>query len=104
MFKFLELDISQLSAEFKSAAIQALIAQRPKMSEVTFRNIKITIPDEKIAGLLARIEDLEQQEEKKVEMFEEILVEVRDAIQTVRDGLNAEKEQVSASCFISFIV
>lgn len=68
-----------------------MIAQRPKMSEITFRKNKITVPSEKIATLLVRMEEFEKKEEKKVEMYEEILVDLRDAIQTVRDTVKNEQ-------------
>lgn len=86
-----ELKISELSSEFQSAAIQDMIAQRPKMSEITFRNNKITVPTEKIAALLVRIDEFDKKPDKKVEMYEEILVDLRDAIQTVRDTVKSEQ-------------
>lgn len=88
---FLELQISDLAAEFQSAAIQAMISQKPKMSEVHFRNNKITVPTEKLAALLVRIDDFEKSEDRKIDMYEEILVELRDAIQNVRDSSKTEQ-------------
>ena len=87
-FLFVDLNISELTAQFQSAAIEAMIAQRPKMSEVTFRGYKITVPTEKLAALLVRIDDFGKKENVKVEDYEEVLVELRDAIQTVRDLIN----------------
>jgi len=74
-----------------------MMAQRPKMSEVSFRKNKITVPSEKIAALLVRIEEFEKKEDKKVEMYEEILVDLRDAIQIVRDM--QKPDQVRSDCF-----
>lgn len=91
MYWLSELKISELSSEFQSAAIQDMIAQRPKMSEITFRNNKITVPTEKIAALLVRIDEFEKKQDKKVEMYEEILVDLRDAIQNVRDVIKSEQ-------------
>jgi RNA-binding signal recognition particle 68 len=88
---FLELKISDLSSEFQSAAIEAMIAQRPKMSEVVFRNIKITVPNEKIAAVLVKIEEFEKKTDKKVDMYEQILIDLRDAIQNVRDSSKLEQ-------------
>lgn len=86
------MDISELSSQFQSAAIEAMIAQKPKMSEFMFREHKITVPSEKLAALLVRIDDFEKKSNKKIEMYEEILVELREAIQTVRDAI--QKDQV----------
>jgi len=80
-----------LASEYQSAAIEAMIAQRPKMSEITFRKNKISVPSEKIAALLVRIEEFEKKVEKKVEMYEEILIELRDVIQFVRDNTKIEQ-------------
>jgi hypothetical protein len=95
------LDISELSAQFQSAAIEAMIAQRPKMSEFMFREHKITVPSEKLAALLVRLEDFEKKTDKKIEMYEEILVDLRDAIQTVRDS-NRKEEVTDRPCTCSF--
>lgn len=86
-----ELKISDLASEYQSAAIEAMIAQRPKMSEVTFRNVKIAVTSEKIAAVLVRIEEFEKKADRKVEMYEQILIELRDAVQTVRDSTKLEQ-------------
>jgi signal recognition particle subunit SRP68 len=102
-----ELDISELSAEFQSAAIEAMIAQRPKMSEFMFREHKITVPSEKLAALLVRLEDFEKKSDKQIEMYEEILVDLRDAIQTVRDSIRKEEAEgkvPKASMLLSYLI
>jgi hypothetical protein len=68
-----------------------MIAQRPKMSEITFRKKKINVPSEKIAALFVRIEEFEKKTDRKVEMYEQILIELRDCIQIVRDSTKSEQ-------------
>lgn len=80
-----------MASEYQSAAIEAMIAQRPKMSEVTFRNNKIAVNSEKVAAVLLRIEEFEKKVDKKVEMYEQILIELRDAIQTARDSAKTDQ-------------
>jgi len=87
----LELKIADLAVEYQSAAIEAMIAQQPKMSEITFRNHKISIPNEKIATVLLKIEEFEKKEDKRVETYESILVDLRDTIQAVRDLSKTEQ-------------
>jgi signal recognition particle subunit SRP68 len=101
-----DLNISELTAQFQSAAIEAMIAQRPKMSEVNFRGYKITVPTEKIQALLVRIEDFEKKESVKVEDYEEILVELRDAIQAVRDLVKPEQQtaKTKPSMMLSYLL
>jgi chemotaxis protein CheY-P-specific phosphatase CheC len=98
-----ELKISDLASEYQSAAIEAMIAQRPKMSEITFRNNKISVPNEKIAALLVKIEEFEKKVDKKVEMYEEILIELRDVIQTVRDTTKVEQVWKDQRCSFNII-
>ncbi|CAG7668630.1 unnamed protein product [Allacma fusca] len=101
-----DLNISELTAQFQSAAIEAMIAQRPKMSEVNFRGYKITVPTEKIQALLVRIEDFEKKDSVKVEDYEEILVELRDAIQAVRDLTKPEQQtaKTKPSMMLSYLL
>jgi signal recognition particle subunit SRP68 len=83
-----------------------MIAQKPKMSEVMFRGNKITIPTEKLAALLVRIDEFEKKADRKIQMYEDILIDLRDAIQTVRESNKADvaANKAKPSMLLSYLL